>query len=463
MRIPHTIPRNAFEAYRCSHETAHLIIERERTIRVEDTSWDEVRVPTLRTLAIRVIASVWKINPIIEELPTCEDRADLIEILPTDLPLELTIKKIDDEYYWERCSKNRWSSNNPADHGHSWRQRYCEGHISEYLENLEPTYFETQREDCENIIGLVRNYVHTIRLRSLLPTKKQRSLFEEEDPCVAEEDVVHHIPMNIILPQFPNLVEIQIYFGLIYMNDGFEWRDFQFSVEDCLALGRGVKGCPKLKRFVLTRSNLDQPRAAGLLQGMVENDNIEEVDFSHCKLADEGAHAVGEFLSLHKNLKSLYLTNNDIGPRGVAGIVYGLLKKEESILKHLDLRLNPLLDTGFSHICAYLIRSDSLKVLNVSGCGITADGGLSLVEVLNSGCIKFEALSIDISNNNFGEAVGEALDAALKSIPFVVGFDGRMCNFSGQSECSIHESVYRNKERRKKEETKRMLVELENT
>lgn len=39
--------------------------------------------------------------------------------------------------------------------------------------------------------------------------------------------------------------------------------------------------------------------------------------------------------------------------------------------------------------------------------------------------------------------VGEALDAALKSTPFVVGFDGRMCNFSEQSECSIYETTFR--------------------
>lgn len=51
-----------------------------------------------------------------------------------------------------------------------------------------------------------------------------------------------------------------------------------------------------------------------------------------------------------------------------------------------------------------LIRGDSLEVLNVSGCEITAAGGLSLVEVLSSGCIKFETLRIDISNNDLGKA-----------------------------------------------------------
>ncbi|XP_043250668.1 dynein regulatory complex subunit 5-like [Colletes gigas] len=171
MRIPHTVPRNVFETYRCSYETTELSNELERTIRSEDVSWDLGRVPTLRTLALHVIASVWKDNPILEELPTCEDKNELIEILPTNLPFELTITRIEDEYYWERCSKDRWEHNDPTEHGNSWRQRYCEGLLCECLERLEPTFFETQKEECEKMIELVRDYVHAIRIRSLVPTK----------------------------------------------------------------------------------------------------------------------------------------------------------------------------------------------------------------------------------------------------------------------------------------------------
>lgn len=49
----------------------------------------------------------------------------------------------------------------------------------------------------------------------------------ENDEPVPEEDVVHHIPMAVILPQLSYLVEIYLNFGMIYMNDGFEWRDFE--------------------------------------------------------------------------------------------------------------------------------------------------------------------------------------------------------------------------------------------
>lgn len=51
-----------------------------------------------------------------------------------------------------------------------------------------------------------------------------------------------------------------------------------------------------------------------------------------------------------------------------------------------------------------LLRTDSLEILNVSGCGIQAEGGTSFANVLKSGCVKFKTLSLDVSNNDFGEA-----------------------------------------------------------
>ncbi|EGI59449.1 T-complex-associated testis-expressed protein 1 [Acromyrmex echinatior] len=400
MRIPHTISKNVVAAYRCSPETLLLPEEQGRTLRAEDASWDDDLIPDLKILALRTIVSTWKDNPILEDLPTCVDRDVLLETLPTDLPFELTIPRIEGEFYWERAAKDRWEYNNPSEHGNSWRRLYCERHLAEYLETLPASYFESQREECEKLMALVKNHIHVIRLRSLVPTKKQIKQAEENDEL--EEDIVHHIPMAVILPQFPNLTEIYLNFGMIYMNDGFEWRDFKFSLEDCLSLGEGIKASPKLKKFSLTRSNLDQPRVAAILQGMISNDNIEELDLSHCKLMDNGAYAVGEFLSSHQKLKILHLANNNIGPNGVAGIVYGLIKASSTALKHLDFRLNPLQIEGTHHICALLIRNKTLETLNISGCELGPEEGIALADVLSSGCVELETLSLDVSNNNFG-------------------------------------------------------------
>lgn len=57
--------------------------------------------------------------------------------------------------------------------------------------------------------------------------KQIKRVNAEDNESTSEEDVVHHIPMAVILPQFSYLTEIYLNFGMIYMNDGFEWRDFE--------------------------------------------------------------------------------------------------------------------------------------------------------------------------------------------------------------------------------------------
>lgn len=49
-----------------------------------------------------------------------------------------------------------------------------------------------------------------------------------------------------------------------------------------------------------------------------------------------------------------------------------------------------------------LVRSRTLETLNISGCGLGPEAGISLAEVLSSGYVQLETLSLDVSNNDFG-------------------------------------------------------------
>ncbi|KAI4476397.1 hypothetical protein M0804_013607 [Polistes exclamans] len=424
MRIPHTISENIFKAYKCSTESTLLPYEQKRNIRSEDFKWDEGIVPELKILALNVIVSTWKSRPILEELPSCMDKILLIETLPTNLPFELTITKIPYEYYWERAAKDRWSYNSPKDHGKSWRRLYCERHLAEYLENFEASYFESQKDDCIKLVKLASEHVRILKLRALKPTKKASTTLSIGGPDSNDDDyVVEHIPMSIILPQLPYLTEMSLNIGMIYMNDGFEWKDFQFSVQDCSNLGEGLKACRDLRKFSLTRSNLDRVRVAALLQKLIGNKNVnlKELDFSHCKLSDSGAQAVAEFLSLHGQLQVLHLANNNIGAEGVSGIVYALLKKN------------------------VLLRNNHVEILNVSSCELSSDIGEAIAEILESTDINVTSLEIDLSNNNFGPIVGKMFDKVIQTNKNILKFDARMCNFTKESEYSIWQSILRNK------------------
>ncbi|KYN20235.1 hypothetical protein ALC57_07526 [Trachymyrmex cornetzi] len=98
-----------------------------------------------------------------------------------------------------------------------------------------------------------------------------------------------------------------------------------------------------------------------------------------------------------------------------------------------------------------LIRNKTLETLNISGCELGPEDGIALADVLSSGCVELEALSLDSSKDLCsGEKTaikfvpaGESFEAAVGSNPYIIHLDGRMCNFSKESECSIIESAHR--------------------
>jgi len=57
-----------------------------------------------------------------------------------------------------------------------------------------------------------------------------------------------------------------------------------------------------------------------------------------------------------------------------------------------------LINSSFS----VLVRNKTLETLNISGCELGPEDGIALADVFSSGCVELEALSLDVSNNNFG-------------------------------------------------------------
>lgn len=65
--------------------------------------------------------------------------------------------------------------------------------------------------------------------------------------------------------------------------------------------------------FRITRSDLNCQRLKYILRGISDNRNLETLDFSHCKIKDEGAAYVAKYISKHENLRNLFLTDNIFG------------------------------------------------------------------------------------------------------------------------------------------------------
>lgn len=50
-----------------------------------------------------------------------------------------------------------------------------------------------------------------------------------------------------------------------------------------------------------------------ILRGLSNSQNMETLDFSHCKIGDDGASSIAKFIVKHKNLRSLILADNNFG------------------------------------------------------------------------------------------------------------------------------------------------------
>lgn len=95
MRIPHIINKDVKNVYTPANETLELVSEIERKIKSEDfDEWDRDLCPTLMTLCVRAISRDFKEHPRLD-LPFPADRDHLLQILSTDLPLELVVPLIE--------------------------------------------------------------------------------------------------------------------------------------------------------------------------------------------------------------------------------------------------------------------------------------------------------------------------------------------------------------------------------
>ena len=87
----------------------------------------------LSELCVRVLAANFASRPTLRGIaPRYINR--VTELLPTNLPLEVTGPLIDDEGYWKRACLQKWPTSNPSSHDHSWKVLYFERTCQDALE-----------------------------------------------------------------------------------------------------------------------------------------------------------------------------------------------------------------------------------------------------------------------------------------------------------------------------------------
>lgn len=94
MRIPYVISKNTIKAYEPSDVALRLIGELARNVHPENLNWDSALCPSLVTLCIESLAKNFENRNCYDDLFHA-DKDNLLELLSTSLPLELTVPLIE--------------------------------------------------------------------------------------------------------------------------------------------------------------------------------------------------------------------------------------------------------------------------------------------------------------------------------------------------------------------------------
>ncbi|CAG9769592.1 unnamed protein product [Ceutorhynchus assimilis] len=438
MRIPHNINQSTLQVYTPSTDTTDLIGEQSRKLVSENFEWDKNQCHSLKEYCVAAIAKYFKDKPLLKELP-CEDLVYLLDILPLDLPLEFIIPLIDNEHYWERrfvdAFKYNWRTK-PV--GWDWKTLYLERHCQKMVEEAEPQYEDEQTFD--EILELCNLYVKRLFVEQLQMWKPPLTMEKEDIPEIWP---IQHISFIPILKKLNNLEEFDLIFGMKNVGVDFEWNMFKVSPADCQKLGKAFQDHQNLRIIRIHRSKLEFRHCQALIQGLVGHHTVQVLDLSHCKIGDTGALCCAYLLKTGTNLKTLNLSNNDIGKIGSEGIGFAMLQGNCEMLHELNLRCNPLGTEGVMGIMRAVVRCAIPKILCIAACSFEDETAVKICQMLK---LNDTLKELDISANWIGDDIGDMLVESLESNEIIEKLDVRETDISSEQLGKIQEILKRNVE-----------------
>ncbi|XP_017770018.1 PREDICTED: T-complex-associated testis-expressed protein 1-like [Nicrophorus vespilloides] len=392
MRLPYIINQNTYIEYDPSQITRELLDEVDRVLISEDITRTDDKTKTLVALCILCIGNNFEQYPLINDLLLCADRDNLLEILPTNLPLSLVVPLIEDEIYWKRRFTDTYGVMSQRLHeGWTWKCVYLENHMQELVEKAQPEY--NDEETMEEITTLIHTYVHRLIITQLQCWRPPLTQEKDEIPEIYPVD---HINMEPIFRRLSFIEEIDISFGTKDVGESFKWQMFKVSLDDAKRLGTALVNLKKLRVLSLHNSSMEDKHIQILTKFLIKIASLEELRFSYCLIGDKGTLCIAKLMMSHAALSKIVLTYNKIGAIGGEGIGYALMQDNCCPIKHLDLRLNPLGHQGIMGLFRALVRVNRLEELIISGCGFEDETSIRLGAVLQ---LHKNLKMLDVSNN----------------------------------------------------------------
>ncbi|KAI6658780.1 hypothetical protein LOD99_15105 [Oopsacas minuta] len=107
-----------------------------RRVIAEDSDWDLFIVSPLSDICVATLIKSFSSYPLLKELSSIDVRyaKKLIEGLPTNLPLSISVSLIDNQSYWKNKYLARWEFCENIGSQDSWKKLYLERNLGELIE-----------------------------------------------------------------------------------------------------------------------------------------------------------------------------------------------------------------------------------------------------------------------------------------------------------------------------------------
>ncbi|CAJ1987881.1 Leucine Rich repeat-containing protein [Leishmania donovani] len=410
-------------------------------------------VASLRELCAQRLADSFaecaEVDALREEQPDLY--AMVLERLPTQpdtmLPLRITVPRIIDEKYWQRCCKARWplgqlsrmaKGQRLLEKEYGWKRLFLEQVLSDFLMALgsgsnagdgngsllppgvmtvvtgealavsqkgitslasaaatctprdaDTSLFDLSLDDeaiaaLRELCAICRDYVHTVDL-----------------PC----QLVHFRPYEHLFAHVPGILSFRLTFGVanrgvrVSVTDMIGFRD-----EDAQLIQQLLRHYAALESLRLPLNRLENRHVQMIAAGLESSTTLRVLDFSQNSLTDA---AVVEAVSL-------------------------LLCRPDFPLEELYLADNQLADKAAAALAEALRFNKTLHVLHLQqNCIGDAAGGALLVRSL---AVHPTLADVNLGSNRFGTSTAEALSEVLPQLTQL-----RMLCLSGNSQLAGEE------------------------
>mmetsp|Transcript_31260 Transcript_31260/g.40085 ORF Transcript_31260/g.40085 Transcript_31260/m.40085 type:complete len:436 (+) Transcript_31260:106-1413(+) len=353
----------------------------------------------LAAKCVRAVVEGFADRPTHEELPA-ENLRDITSKLPLELDPKIGALYVFDENYWKnRCIKMfGWPNCQIVEHGCTWKQLFFERHVQERLEN-----YSSQDEPFENLLHHLQacqDYVFTLTSTQMLA----------------------HPDMEEIFLCFPNLMKLELEYGVKKIGLNYERMLFGMKISDAASLAKAFANTETLTTCILSSNLIDDDLLRMLMTGLIKNSTITHLDLSHNKITNHGARLLSKLLNEKSVIVSLNLSDNQIHAEG--GRYLGRALRSNDSLMDLNLRLNRLTDDGGRMLLEGLRDNHSLSYLNLSGNSIAAEAVTALTILLRE--TQKTLVSLDLSCNELQDHEVRMIKTALEQNETLTSLDLRM-------------------------------------